>query len=378
VSLDTRLLRESWALASPVADKVAAQFYGMLFSRHPQVRQLFPAAMDAQRDRLLGALTKVIVNIDDLDSVAAHLAELGRDHRKYGVRPEHFPIVGRCLLAALRANLVDTWKPAYDEVWGAAFDLVAQIMIDAAEADSGKAPPYWTAVVVDHQQPTLDLAVVTVEPTQPYPFRAGQYATVQTARWPRVWRPYSIANAPRADNRLTFHVRVVPAGWVSTALAHHLRVGDQILLGAARGKLVLPTTPPRHLVCAAGGTGLAPLKAIVEDTIGADTLPNITLIHGARQQDDLYDLAGLERLAASHGRLQVITAVSDDPFHRPSETTADVVAHLDMSSEPDIYLCGPDEMIRATCRRLSRLDVPLRRIHYEADSAQKAPARAGT
>jgi ferredoxin-NADP reductase/hemoglobin-like flavoprotein len=371
VGFDPQLIRESWALAGPVADKIAAQFYGMIFSRHPQVRQMFPVAMDAQRDRLLKALTQTIVNLDDPETMAAQLRDLARDHRKYGVRPEHYPIVGRCLLAALRANLADDWKTEYDEAWSAAYEAIANIMIEAAEEDTSLA--YWTARIVANELRTPDIAVITVEPSQRYPFRAGQHATVQTSRWPKVWRPYSIANAPRADNRLTFHVRVVPGGWVSTSLVRHSRIGDELLLGPARGNLVLPPTPPQRLICAAGGTGLAPLKAIIEDTGRTGTIPEVTLVHGVRQRTDLYDLPDLQVLAARHGRVRLITAISDDPGYARQETTADAIGHLDLGGDPDCYICGPTQMIEATEQRLTSLGTPRHRLHRESDMEANIP-----
>jgi ferredoxin-NADP reductase/hemoglobin-like flavoprotein len=364
VGLDPQLIKQSWALAGPVADKIAAQFYGLLFSRHPQVRQMFPAAMDAQRDRLLKALAQAIMNLDDPETMTAQLRDLARDHRKYGVRPEHYPIVGRCLLAALRANLPNDWNAEYEEAWSAAYEAIANIMIEAAEADTS--PAYWMARIVANEMRTSDIAVITVEPSQRYPYRAGQHATVQTSRWPKVWRPYSIANAPRRDNRLTFHVRAVPGGWVSTALVRHSRIGDEILLGPARGSLVLPPTPPQRLICAAGGTGLAPLKAIIEDTGRTSTIPEVTLVHGVRQRTDLYDMPDLQALAARHGRVQLITAISDDPEYARRETTTDAVGHLDLGGDPDCYICGPKQMIEATEHLLTSLGTPRHRLHLES------------
>ncbi len=74
-------------------------------------------------------------------------------------------------------------------------------------ADAAQAPPWWAAEVTGHDRRAADLAVLTLRPERTLPFAAGQHVTVQTARWPRVWRPYSIANAPRPDGTLRLHVR---------------------------------------------------------------------------------------------------------------------------------------------------------------------------
>jgi NAD(P)H-flavin reductase/hemoglobin-like flavoprotein len=372
VTVDTAVLRESWALVSDVSDKVASEFYGMLFSRHPAVRAMFPAMMDAQRDRLLNALTYVVLHVDDLETVTAYLRDLAKDHRKFDVRPEHYPVVGRCLVASMRANAGDAWKPEYDEAWLTAYDLIADVMIRAADADAASAPPHWVARVVAHERRTPDIAVLTVEPDQPYPFYAGQHATIQTGRWRRVWRAYSIANAPRPDNLLTFHVRVVPGGWVSTTLVRYTSVGDRLLLGPPRGMMTLPSPRPNRLLCVAGGTGLAPLKAIVEEMLRTSPNPFITLVHGVRRRQELYDGGDLTRWAAMSGKLRLITALSDDPSHLRPQTAADVVGHLDVLNFPATFVCGPGEMVMATLNRLAELGLPPHHIRSEPDVGEFA------
>ncbi|MEV0408623.1 globin domain-containing protein [Actinoallomurus sp. NPDC050550] len=370
MSVDIALLRESWGLVSENQEKVASQFYGLLFSRYPQVRALFPAGMDSQRDRLVQALTYVVLNLEDSASVTAYLGELARDHRKFDVRPEHYPAVGRCLIASMRAVAGEAWRQEFSDAWLAAYELIATIMIQAAAQDETSSPPYWNARVIAHEQRSPETAVITVEPEQPYPFLAGQYATIQTARWPRIWRAYSIANAPSPDNHLTFHVRLIPAGWVSTTLVRQTSVGDRLMLGPPRGMMTLPSPVPERLLCLAGGTGLAPLKAIAEETLRTSSAADITLIHGVRRQADFYDVEDMTHLATAHGRLRLIAAVSDDPDHPPSRTVADVVGRDHVEAWPMTFVCGPPEMVLSTLDLLSRLGLPAHRIRSEPDAGQ--------
>ena len=118
-------------------------------------------------------------------------------------------------------------------------------MIDAAAADELEAPAWWQAEIVAHERRTPDVAVVTFRPDQPYPFLAGQYTSLETPWWPRIWRHYSFASAPRSDGLLTFHVKAVPTGWVSTALVHRARRGDVVRLGPPEGSMTVDhTTDP--------------------------------------------------------------------------------------------------------------------------------------
>src|SRR4029453_6135803 len=82
---------------------------------------------------------------------------------------------------------------------------------------------------------------------------------------PRLWRTYSPANAPRRDNTIEFHVRAIGAGWVSSALVRRLRVGDMIKLAAPMGSMNLDRRSTRDAVFVAGGTGLAPIKSLLEE-----------------------------------------------------------------------------------------------------------------
>jgi Oxidoreductase FAD-binding domain len=127
--------------------------------------------------------------------------------------------------------------------------------------DAAATPPWWTAGVTAHDLRTPHVAVLTLRPGEPFPYMPGQHLSVQTPRWPRLWRRYSIANAPRDDGLLTLHVRAVDGGLVSNTLVHHLQPGDTLLLGPAEGRMTADSASGRPVLCLAGGTGLAPLTA---------------------------------------------------------------------------------------------------------------------
>jgi hypothetical protein len=168
--------------------------------------------MDSQRDRLFGALTKIVRGLGQPEEMEPYLARLGQDHRKYGVRAEHYPAVGSALLATLRRFTGPAWTPAAESAWAGAYEHAAQLMTAAAGRAAAQAPAWWSAEVVGHELHGHDLAVLTLQPDQPFPYRAGQSASLQSAHWHRVWRSFSVANAPREDGQLSFHVRALPGG----------------------------------------------------------------------------------------------------------------------------------------------------------------------
>ena len=365
------LIRESFSLVESMPEKVAAHFYALIFLEHPEVRDMFPPMMDAQRDRLIQALVRVVGQCDRPETLADYLRQLGRDHRKFGARPEHYDVVWRALISALKYFAGPAWTAEMDAAWLAAYQLVAGTMIEAAEEDARRAPAWWTARVVQHEQRTRDIAVITLLPDQPYPFRPGQYLSLESQRWPRVWRHFSIANAPRPDNTITLHVRAVPAGWVSNALVNHTAVGDVVRLGAPLGTMFCNTMSARDILCVAGGTGLAPIKAILEDMAGWNTSRRVRLFFGARRAEEHYDAADLLRLADRYHWLSLVTPVSHDPRH-PGERgmLPDVVArhgeYHGYWGNHDVYVSGSVPMVRATIARLQELDIPLANIRFDA------------
>ncbi|MEV0175114.1 globin domain-containing protein [Streptomyces sp. NPDC050803] len=359
---DAVLIRRTMAEVAPVADKATSYFYALLFVRHPDLRSLFPAAMDTQRDRLLKALLTAAEHIDNTDVLVAYLQNLGRGHRKYGTRAEHYPAVGECLIGALSRYASGIWNAETEAAWVRAYTTISQVMIDAAAADELRAPAWWYAEVVAHDLRTPDVAVLTVRPDQPYPFLAGQYTSLETPWWPRIWRHYSFASAPRSDGLLSFHVKAVPAGWVSNALVHRARPGDIIRLGPSAGSMTVDHTTDRGLLCLGGGTGIAPIKALVEDVVEHGERRPVEVFYGARSDHDLYDIDTMLRLQQSHPWLEVRPVVDRHGLVQ----LPDAIRRFGPWYEYDAYVSGPPGMIRSGVDVLRDIGVPSERIRHDS------------
>jgi NAD(P)H-flavin reductase/hemoglobin-like flavoprotein len=325
---------------APVADKVTSHFYALLFVRHPHLRALFPPAMDAQRDRLLKALLTAADLMESPTRLTSYLQDLGRGHRKYGTLPEHYPAVGEALIGALSSYAPDTWDDVTEAAWARTYQAIADIMTDAAAVDERTAPPWWQAQVVSHEIRAPQVAEIMVRTDQPYPYIPGQFASMETPWWPRVWRHYSFAGAPRADDLLVFHVRARPAGWVSNALVHRARPGDWLRLGPPQGSMVVDHRMQSGLLCLGGGTGIAPVKAIVEDVVGQGGQRPVEVFYGARNGDDLYEMDALLRLKQRYPPLHVRAVVGD------VSEMADAVREFGPWYGYDAYVSGPVGMVR--------------------------------
>jgi NAD(P)H-flavin reductase len=238
-------------------------------------------------------------------------------------------------------------------------------MLAGAAADAN--PPYWHAEVLTHERRGRDIAVFTCRPLSQMDYRAGQYVSVECRYQPRLWRVYSMANAPRKDNTLEFHVRAVGAGWVSSSLVRRVQPGDLIRLAAPMGSMTLDRKSTRDVVCVAGGTGLAPIKALVEELTRYNRTRWVHVFFGVKDREELYDLAELNQLAARYPWLSVVAACSADPGYQGEQgNISEVLSRYGPWSDHDFFVSGSPAMVKATLRTLAEMQVPSVRIKYDA------------
>ncbi|MFB7515664.1 globin domain-containing protein [Streptomyces sp. NPDC056144] len=356
---DAVLVRRTLAEIGPVADQVTSYFYALLFVRNPALREMFPVAMDTQRDRLLTALLTAAEHLDDAPVLTEYLRNLGKGHRKYGTTAAHYPAVGEALIGALTRYATRSWDEETEAAWVRTYTTVSQIMIDAAAENEQSAPAWWEAEVVSHDLRTPNVAVVTLRPDQPYPFLAGQYTTLETPWWPRIWRHYSFASAPRPDGLLSLHVKAVPAGWVSNALVHRARPGDLLRLGPPAGSMTVDHSTDSGLLCLGGGTGIAPIRALVEDVAEHGDRRPVDVFYGARSGHDLYDIDTMLRLQKTFPWLSV------HPVTEEQGRLPDAVCRYGSWEERDAYLSGPLGMVRRGVDALRGAGVASDRIRHD-------------
>jgi NAD(P)H-flavin reductase/hemoglobin-like flavoprotein len=364
---DLGLIKESFAYVMAASPDSMDYLYGRMFAANPDTRTLFPMSMSTQHERALAAMTQVIWSLDSEAACTELLERLGRDHRKFGVTERHYAAFFDALRDTVRYYIGPDWRDEVATAWQGALDHISAVMRAAAAADAAQAPPWWIAEIVTHELRSPGVAVLKLAPSQPLPYEAGQYVPVQVTRWPRLWRPFSIASAPRPGGLISLHVKAVPGGLVSNSLVHHSVVGDTVLLGAPAGEMSLADND-RDLLCLAGGTGLAPIKAIIEEAIaGAGRPRKITLFVGARQHFDLYDLEDLQLLESVCPLLRVIPVLSDAAGYGGLTGMLPDVVHGNgdsVFSGAEAYVCGPPQMVRRATALLSA-SIPAAQLHYD-------------
>jgi NAD(P)H-flavin reductase/hemoglobin-like flavoprotein len=369
------------AVNRPGTDDLIGRFYQRWFAVDGPVRDMFPPDMAEQRAVFAQVLDWLFGEFiaQRSEEPVTFLAQLGRDHRKYGVTAAHYQTLSQALYTTLRAQLDDRWTPAVDDAARQALNLITGVMSGAADAEDG--PARWDGTVVEMRRASRDLAVVRLRLNQPLNYLPGQYVYVEVPQCPRRWRCLSPAIPPQPDGGVEFHVRIVPGGMVSTAIVGETRLGDRWRVSGALGGMEVDRTGGDVLMVA-GSTGLAPLRAIIMDMAGLGTNPRVHLFFGARYPCELYDLRTLWQVAAHNPWLSIspVSEYNSDPpwgadypdVHPPRglhvrETglLPDVVTRYGAWGDRQILVSGGPAMVRATCAALIAKGAPPERIQHD-------------
>jgi CDP-4-dehydro-6-deoxyglucose reductase len=200
----------------------------------------------------------------------------------------------------------------------------------------------------------------------------GQYLDVLLEDGRR--RPFSIANSPQADGMIEWHVRHVPGGGFTSWVNETLQVGDRLRVEGPLGTFVPREDSERPMLFVAGGTGFAPVKAIVEHFIALGTRRPIDVYWGARSPADLYLREQAEHWQHELPHLAFHPVVADrrqaDGLRTGLVHEAVLADHPDLSGH-DVYMSGPPAMVDVAHQAFLAAGLPDDRLYY--DSFEYAP-----
>jgi ferredoxin-NAD(P)+ reductase (naphthalene dioxygenase ferredoxin-specific) len=233
------------------------------------------------------------------------------------------------------------------------------------------------------EQATHDIRLVRLEILSggPFSFSAGQYASVTFAGLPA--RDYSMANRPD-ETEIAFHIRQVGGGTASLYAATQLRLGDSVAVEGPYGSAYLRERHTGPILAIAGGSGLAPIKSIVESALAQGMRQDIRLYFGVREERDLYDEAPMRALATAHPNFQFIPVLSQ-PTGTSVRRTGFVhhAVAADLGADPGAvdgmkaYLAGPPVMVEAAVTLLAERGLRREDIHADAFYTEAEKAALG-
>lgn len=238
-----------------------------------------------------------------------------------------------------------------------------------AELDDGEPHPAVRRVRcrVSRVEPlTHDISLVGLEPAtgRPLEYRAGQYVRITADDLPA--RAYSMAQAP-GGSALEFYIRRIPGGAVSTQLTQALKVGDEVRVEGPYGHAHLRHRHAGPILAIGAGSGLAPMKAIVEAALARPVSSPVHLYFGARTARDLYLVDHFEDLAAAHPAFHFSAVVSDETVPgRWRGLVGDVAAaRLPELDGWKVYLAGGPAMIASAAERILERGARIEDIHAD-------------
>ena len=203
---------------------------------------------------------------------------------------------------------------------------------------------------------------------------AGQYLDILLPGGKR--RAFSIANAPEDASHVELHVRHVEGGGFTHFVFSELRDGAVLRVEGPLGTFVPREDSERPMLFVAGGTGFAPIKALIEHFLALGTARPMHFYWGARAERDLY-LPDLPReWAARHARFRYVAVLSEPPPEQAAQHRTGFV-HLAVLEDFadlagfDVYMSGPPPMIDAGRHAFVAAGLPEERLFY--DSFEYAP-----
>jgi len=363
------------------SDDLIHRFYTRWFATDVTARDLFPPDMAHQRAAFAHVLTWLFSELIEqrAEEPVAFLAQLGRDHRKYGVTQGHYDTMQQALLGTLHDHLTEQWDDRLAETTRDAVTLLVGIMRGSAEAEKG--PPYRDATVLDHIRATRDVSIVRLQLDRPLYYHPGQYVSVEIPQWPRRWRHLTTSIPADRDGAIEFHVRAVRGGMISTAIIGETKPGDHWRVSNPHGALQVDRDGGDVLMVA-GSTGLAPLRTLIMDLTRFGDNPRVHLFFGGRYPCDLYDLPTLWQIASTNPWLSVtpVSEYSTNPpwagdypdaepprgLHvRQTGLLPDVVTRYGSWGDRQILLCGGPHMVEATKAALIAKGAQPQRIQHD-------------
>jgi hemoglobin-like flavoprotein len=131
-----QLVKQSWEHIAPVQLRIGELFYQRLFKEAPELRYMFKPDTTTQEGKLFDMLSHIVKNLDRLEILSDQVTELAKRHNQYGVKPQQYAIVRRCLIGVLAELLGEHWNEELKYAWVLAYHTLSSIMIDI-QLDTG-------------------------------------------------------------------------------------------------------------------------------------------------------------------------------------------------------------------------------------------------
>lgn len=357
---------------------LTSHFYKRMLSHNPELMQVFNMGHQRagfQQQALAGAVLAYAENIENLPALLGAVAHIANKHVSVGIRAEHYPIVGKHLIASIKEVLGDAATPELIDAWTAAYMQLADVLIGAEKAIYDKnavAEGGWTGwrffKVAEKSKQTDNVTsfkLVPVDNGKMPEVKAGQYISVRVfVKGQDLIQPrqYTVVKADATS--LTIAVKKVeaveksPAGMVSNTLHNDINEGDVVEVSFPVGEFNLPEGNG-ELCLLSAGIGITPLFAMLKEAVQKDPTRKISFVHVCKNKEAI---PFREELALVVKEGNVSFEVFETSEHgRPSE---DFFKSL-VSQGADYCICGPVLFMKLAASELVKNGVAENKIHAE-------------
>jgi nitric oxide dioxygenase len=363
---------------------ITSLFYKNMLAEHPELTRLFNMgnqASGAQQQSLASAVFAYAANIGNAEALGPVVKRIVHKHVSIGIRAEHYPIVGRHLLAAIAQTLGDAATPPLLAAWAEAYNSLANLLI-AAEAEMystagiepGETRPMRVTEVKRESDNVLSIRFVPNDDKPLPPFHAGQYVSVAVdlPDGRHQLRQYSLSDAAGKDSlRISVKredgLNAAPAGQVSNWIHANVQVGSVLQVTHPFGEFTPDTESDGPIVLLSAGVGITPMVSSLNRIAMVNPQRQVIFAYAARDarhhplQDDV------AAAPAAMPNLHVVT------FYEEVGEAANVLAgRMDIARLPtwdrentDVWLCGPLKFMQAQWLALLNAGVPPARLHRE-------------
>lgn len=378
------------------AEAITRRFYLLMFDGNPEVQAYFNAAHQhsgGQQRALAGAICAYAANIDNLAALGTAVELIAQKHCSLGIQPEHYPVVGKHLLAAIKDVLGDAATDEIIGAWGDAYGVLAGVFIERERQiydQQRSLPGGWNGYrqfVVDKKQPESDIVTsFYLKPADGGELPAhepGQYITVRIDHPERPTSPrnYSLSDRPGAGH---FRISVkreagpaagLPAGVVSNYLHDEIQQGDVLELGPPCGEFTLSpaAAPARPIVLLSGGIGVTPLLSMLKSLAHHETQTPVYFLHAARNSRVHALAAEVDEIVGQrpnfHVHVRYDDPLADDVTHQRCHSVGlidvELLQEMLPNNDAEFYICGPKPFMTGLYHGLQAWGVPEAQIHLE-------------
>lgn len=375
------LIKATVPLLETGGEALTTHFYRILLDEHPEVRPMFNQAHQAsgtQSRALAGAVLMYARFIDRLDQLAPAVPGIVHKHVSLQVQPEHYPIVGQCLLRAIREVLgVETATDAVIDAWAAAYGQLAHMLIAAEEglyAANARKLDGWRGArrfrVANKVQESEEITSFYLQPADGggvAGFEPGQYIGLRLLiDGEEVRRNYSLSTVPNG-REYRISVKREPNGTASSFLHDRVAIGDTLEIFPPAGAFVLMDSD-RPLALITAGVGITPALAMFEAALPARR--PIHFIHYARHSGVHAFKEWVQSQSQRHPHVQHFFAYSEPRDGDRADAIGlvsceQLAAWLPAERDLDAYFLGPRPFMRDVRRHLLQIGVPGNQCHYE-------------